>query len=287
MKDSLANLLYENGISDYGYDFLESIKALKYHSLDADASLIINVVNSSPYFQQLIFNNTRDIGLSDITSLEELDAECPAELNALMNIFSKRRSYRNFAENSITLKMLAALLKTAYHTYYQDNQKKRNIPSGGGLFPVELYYINLSVPELKPGVYYYNPDHLLLESVRYFEPGDNLLDEIFHVKYRTDMEYKNITGYIVLTGMLNRACFKYKDKGIKWAFLDAGGIIQNIYLTCGILDIGCCANGGYLDNELAKLLGLKGKAQVTISVIAIGSKSSEVNNEPDVNDTQS
>jgi SagB-type dehydrogenase family enzyme len=149
----------------------------------------------------------------------------------------------------------------------------RNIASGGGLYPIDLYFICQHVENLPKGIYHYNLHRSTLELVSDFVSDaefQKAVNRAFFTDAKIDIEYTNAAGYLIMGGVLNRACFKYLDRGVRWALIETGAVIHSIYLASASLQIGCCAVGGYCDDLVADLIGFTDKSQVALGVVAVG-----------------
>jgi len=52
--------------------------------------------------------------------------------------------------------------------------------------------------------------------------------------------------------------------------MDAGHIGQNLYLAATALGLGCCTVGAFFDEEIDRLIGIDGKAEITVYLGAVG-----------------
>src|SRR5829696_9188568 len=96
-----------------------------------------------------------------------LPEEVPASTKSFDGVLQSRRTSRGFSDGSIRLSELAKILFMSYGLT-RDNEGThfprpfRIIPSGGALYPLELYVYASRVEELEPGLYHYVPqDHPL------------------------------------------------------------------------------------------------------------------------------
>lgn len=269
----IINLLYEQNLSEHALDFLESSKMEEYDIMDYNFRLMS--VMSSPHYMDQIKNHSNELGI-----VEEVKLAC-SEMGMrsqnLHELNSARKSIRSFSNEPLDFKDLSNLLSLSYSITQPEDQQllplRRNIASGGGLYPIDLYFINRHVNGLKKGVFHYNIHNHSLELISNYDSERELEEAVaraFCTKNKTDMDYENAAGYLVLGGMLNRVCFKYMDRGLRFALIDAGAIIHSIYLASAALQIGCCAVGGYFDDLVSKLIGLRGNAQTTLGCVLIG-----------------
>src|SRR5207248_8439238 len=73
-----------------------------------------------------------------------------------------RRSRRPPGVGPLRLETFASILGAAYGS----ERGRRAVPSGGALFPLELYAVALEVESLERGVHHYNPFRHRLELLR-------------------------------------------------------------------------------------------------------------------------
>ena len=82
--------------------------------------------------------------------------------STLQDCITGRVSCRHFSDQPMNLSQLSTVAKAAYgikgHSYYDHYEfLERPVPSGGGLYPLELYFILRNVEEIDSGVYHYAP----------------------------------------------------------------------------------------------------------------------------------
>lgn len=270
----IINYLYDPGLSNYALDFLESSKMRSYEA--AEYGLRLNTIMGNEYFMDQIANHTSELGCPETVALPRVAAPVMAEQLAELN--QRRRSRRNYAPTGLTLAEVGQLLRLAYVVTDATNLERglpptRNIASGGGLYPIDLYYVNRRTQGLRPGVYHYHVANETLERLPGLEDSvalEEQLNAAFFADQQADMDYPNASGYLVLGGVLNRVCFKYQDRGLRFALVDAGAITHSIYLASAALGIGCCGMGSYSDDLANKLIGFRGTAQQVLGVVVIG-----------------
>lgn len=276
--EEIANLLYNDHLCDVTKDFLETIKSNEYNNLD---NKLVFQINTSDNFQELICNNTTELGNTKRYKLNEGDKINSDQIDLLKKIYSKRKSTRTYDKAGITFNELSALLKTSYYNvgdniFYNPKTKKskklhprRNIATGGGLYPVDVYIINLKIPEIPKGIYYYNVDDESIEAISNFEDDNQILGSFF-TKDRTDIEFERVSVFVIFVGNLNRVALKYRDRGILFTIIDVGALMQSFYIASAVLEIGCCGNGGYYDDNLHHILKLQSNQQMVLGTMTIG-----------------
>lgn len=269
------DLLSESGLSEESLNFLERTKLYRYSLLDFGQR--VSRVMNTPSIMNQIVKHRPEWGSTHKVPLAPDDSPLPyAEVLAALN--KRRASHRRLDPTGLTFAEVSQLLRLTYCITRFDapagTPPSRNIASGGALYPVELFYVSRRTQGLPAGVYYYNLQESALELLRAFE-SDEQTETVLHKAFLTDakdMDHQNASGYLVLGGILNRVGFKYQDRGVRFALLDAGALMHSMGLATGALQLASCGMGGYLDNEVNELVGLKGTLQTVLHVVMLGKK---------------
>ncbi len=187
-------------------------------------------------------------------------------------VMLKRRSIREYTGEALTIDEVAKLLYLSYGITgsfqfgEEDNvQYLRAAPSGGALYPIEIYPIVLNAENLKRGLYHYNVKNHLLE---FLKPGN------FRVRLMECVFYQEIIStasvVFVMTGVFDRTRFKYGERGYRYVLFDAGHLAQNIYLTATAMQLGVVTIAGFLDAEMAHILEIDGIDEAVLYLAAVG-----------------
>jgi len=196
------------------------------------------------------------------------EAGLPGALGALVR---QRLSCRRFADREVPLEALATLLHLGYGLLGTDRSgrlefPRRPVPSGGGLYPLELTVIANRVAGLKPGVHHHVPVVRGLEQVLDGAVPAGFLDYLF----MGQSALARAPAVLVVSGIWRRTLTKYGDRGYRYMLLEAGHLVQNINLGCLELGLGSCNIGGFFDQELAGLLGMDIVLETPLYAVAIG-----------------
>jgi SagB-type dehydrogenase family enzyme len=182
---------------------------------------------------------------------------------------ARRRSVREYAERPVTVAELSQLLQySAGITDRRDpNLAFRAVPSSGALFPIEVYPIVCDVVGLAPGVYHYAVQSHGLELLR---TGD-FRKEVFEAALSQEM-LLHASFVLVLTGLFARVQWKYVDRSYRYILLEAGHLGENVYLVATSLGLAPCGIGAYFDDDINRLLGVDGRDEATVYLMAIGAR---------------
>jgi len=176
-----------------------------------------------------------------------------------------RRSIRRFSGAPLGLEELARLL---FFTYGKTDRRGpfRAVPSGGALYPLELYVVALNVEGLDPGIYHYGVETGCLDVV---QPGESLaaLKEIVTWE---GIDIDNASLALVITAAFRRTTAKYQDRGYRLILMEAGEAAQNLCLVATSMDLGACLLGGFNDDLLSEFLGIDGVDEAPLLPVLIG-----------------
>ncbi len=186
----------------------------------------------------------------------------------LWQILQKRRTQRTYAPSEITLTDLSLLLWACQGVTAQAGPYYlRTAPSAGALYPVETYVATSRVKGVEPGLLHFDVRGFQLERLSsgpaVHDISNSALGQRFLAKAAV---------VFVWTAILRRNMSKYGHRGLRYIFLDAGHICQNLLLAAEALDFGACPVAAFFDNEINALLGVDGEEETAIYMAAVGPK---------------
>lgn len=186
------------------------------------------------------------------TNIEDLSSN-------FFTILQSRRSLRNFTGEKILFEDLSNLLifSSGVTGNYEANGKNKPAtkllayPLAGGIQCLDLYISIKSVEGIENGLYFFNPDGDILNFIK--SSCNYNYDQL---TLSTNIsKLSSVTIYIV--GKLECLGYKYGDRAYRFMLLEAGHLAQNIYLVGTALNLGVVASGGYIDDEIKKLIELE------------------------------
>lgn len=180
-----------------------------------------------------------------------------------------RRTSRDFSEGcALSLQQMSRLLGLSVgriETRASDNEEpRRAAPSGGALYPIGTDVIVFNVKNLVAGAYRYLPDVHGLQTVR---RGD--LRKALEPLLLDQPWMLSAAAIWVLSGDSNRVARRYASRGYRYLLLESGHIAQNIYLLGTAFGLGVQATGGFVDDGIKALLGLR-EGVLPLYLVAIG-----------------
>lgn len=143
----------------------------------------------------------------------------------------------------------------------------RAVPSGGALYPLELYVHAARVNGLTPGIYHYQPHANVL---RRFADGDQT------ARLAVSMAQPELalqaSAILFITALFERTTTKYGERGYRFALIEAGHVGQNLALCTAALGLAGTPIGGFFDYAIDDLLQIDGINQSALHLFAIGGR---------------
>jgi SagB-type dehydrogenase family enzyme len=199
-----------------------------------------------------------------------LPEDLPMAQRTFDEVMTGRETAREFGDGSLYLEELAKILFMAYGVT-RDNVNThfprpfRTVPSGGALYPLEIYLHATRVEGLSPGLYHYDPEDSNLDVLRTGDDSAALAKFLF----QSDLA-RSAAAILFISAVFLRSTFKYGDRGYRFILLEAGHLSQNAILTATELGLVAAPVGGYLDREVDGYLDLDGLDESTVYMMLIG-----------------
>lgn len=238
--------------------FHENSKVGRYSTTHTEAEIRAQMESM---WQALPLKHCVTVDLPEAKRLELSQARLAATMRA-------RATPDNLLAKPLSLQELTCLLYYAagiHEDRGQPDRPFRMVPSGGALYPVELFLHVREVAELDPGLYYYNPlEHRLARLMQ-----KDLTESLSACLVQPALPEDTAIQFFHV-GIFDRTVFKYSDRGYRFALLEAGHQAQNLALTATALNYGCVNVGGYRDRDLDELLGFDGLQRSVIYLTCLG-----------------
>jgi len=204
--------------------------------------------------------STKNSIMKRIHLIEELAYDGLTVEKAIVN----RRSQRDFTGEAMSLAELSHLLY--YSSGVTDKREGlRAAPSAGATYPIEVYAIINNVEGLAKGIYHYLIESHELELLR---EGD-FRNEMSRAALQERM-FKQANVIVALSAVVQRTQQRYRERAQRYICFEAGHIAQNAYLVATSLGLGACAIGAFYDDEFNRLMGLDGKNESVLYLLAVG-----------------
>ncbi len=184
----------------------------------------------------------------------------------LWETLARRRSLRQYQDRYLTQEELAVLAwATQGVTLSSHNYLLRTAPSAGALYPVETYLAVHKVEDMEPGIWHLYLPNFSLELLRGMDTRQSLVQACLGQRFMGEAAVD-----FIWTGILNRSQWKYRERAIRYIFMDAGHICQNLMLAATALNLGCCPVGAFFDEEVESLVGVDGIEEVALYLASVG-----------------
>ncbi len=239
---------YYNGL---GFRYLQDTKYYRDKPIKDDLGFLPSPPAAKSYFNVPKFQ------------LPEPDLELS---HSLWDCLKKRRSVRRYSSLSITSQELSNLVwATQGITERIGNHMLRTAPSAGALYPFETYLYLNNVEDFERGIYHLHVASFSLEQLK----RGNFSEELAQAALGQQMVARAAVVFIWSAVPL-RCMVKYRNRGIRYIFLDLGHVCQNLQLATTALGMGSCPIGAFFDDELNEILELDGIDETVVYLNPVG-----------------
>ncbi|WP_286070611.1 putative peptide maturation dehydrogenase [Stenotrophomonas sp. 57] len=197
----------------------------------------------------------------------------PAAFDALL---ARRATCRNFDwQRPLSLPLLARMLQrtfgsTGEHRVGEDLVfLKKNVPSGGGLHPIEAYLVVQNVEGLPAGLYHYRGDTHVLEPV----PSESTVDRDFVMDAVGQQHwFADAHVLVILAPRFDRTFWKYRQhaKSYRVIALEAGHLSQTLYLAATDDGLGAFITAAINEKAIERALSLDPVTEGVLAVCGFG-----------------
>lgn len=201
---------------------------------------------------------------SHASTVELPAAELPR--TPLEDVLAVRRSRRRFRGQPVSLEQLSALLNTGYGVTGRGpgEVRFRSVPSGGALYPLDLYVAASAVTGLDARLHHFDPLRGCLEVLG--PVGRSQLEPL-----TPDPDLVAASSAVVfITATFWRSRFKYGQRGYRFALLEAGHVAQNLLLAATVLGLASVPLGGFFDRQVNDLLEVDGLHEAALYLLPVG-----------------
>ncbi len=187
----------------------------------------------------------------------------------LYSVIQMRSSQPSSALMSITFEDLSDLLFCTSGSKKETAEKsaliKRNVPSAGGLYPLELFFFAQAVEGIPEGLYYFDAHQNEIVLV-----NDQVDYEKVAACYVSDDPIRHKNLIVFFCPVFNKTIFKYHNRGFRFVFMEADHQAQNMLLVATALSLRSIPVCGYFEYKLDELLKLDGYALSCVYTVGVG-----------------
>ena len=186
-----------------------------------------------------------------------------------LKLLQERKSHRVYKDAGITQEQLAFLLwSTQGIKSVRGNNYAtiRPVPSAGARHAFETYIAVFRVDELGKGIYHYLPMEHAIEYITTPDDFENTVsDSLCGQKWAGGS-----AAVFFYSAVPYRGEWRYGPDSHKVMLLDAGHVVQNLYLSCHAIGCGTCAIAAYDQAKTDKMLLLDGADEFVIYAAPVG-----------------
>lgn len=183
-------------------------------------------------------------------------------------LFQNRRSLRKYEQEPVKLEELAFMLWASQGiTAKSGSYSFRTTPSGGALYPVETYINVNNITDLEPGLYHFDVRNFSLNKLGNGESAEAVAAACLNQKFM-----ENSAVVFLWSAVIRRCMNKYGNRGMRYVFLDAGHICQNLLVAAEATGCGGCPVAAFYDDEVNALLGLDPAEETMLYTASVGKK---------------
>ena len=179
-----------------------------------------------------------------------------------------RASVRRYADKAVSLKELSFLLwcTQGVKMAMPSGATMRNVPSAGARHAFATYLLLQRIEGLEPGLYRFLPLEHALCPMR---TGAEVIKTFLPAFPAAPMVEASAATFLWCADYA-RMADKYGARSLRYLFLDAGHICQNLYLAAQALRLGVCAVGAFYDQVLNDALGMDGNNDFAAYAATVG-----------------
>ncbi len=195
---------------------------------------------------------------------------------AFDDLLARRATCRNFdPTRKVPYDLFAQLLQRVFAAQAEVRVSddltflKKNVPSGGGLHPMECYLIVQHVEGVDPGLYHYQAQEHALEPLA---GPDKPLREFVMDMVAQQHWFADAHVVVLLSPRFDRTFWKYRHhaKGYRVVALEGGHLSQTLYLSATEAGLGAFITGAINEVELEQAFGLDPIHQGALAICGFG-----------------
>lgn len=266
---NLVDIVYGGRLPDVGDAAEDYVEASKLHrdAMGWDAPGV-QFLEQTPAMHPVVAR-----GYRGYESRRAVRLPVPAEVTmSLAEACRRRRSADALTGAGITLGDLSTLLRTAWEPVGSTGprfgtQPRRPVPSAGALQPLDVWVVAHRVDGLPAGLYYARmPETGTAELV---DMGPCDLQALAEASLQPEIVGEAAVT-LVVSAMPWRQRFKYGQRALRFALIEAGHLVQTIQLVGSGIGLASRPLGGFVDDEVSRVVGLDGVDEVPLYVLPVG-----------------
>ena len=167
----------------------------------------------------------------------------------LEQAIARRRSVREYAPGALTLAEVSQLMWVAQGITSPDG--KRATPSARAVYPLQVWLVANDVTGLPAGIYRYEPKEHALALVAAGDQRDSMA-----AAASGQAPIEHASAIVAVIGDSALAATKFRGNADRWLGMEAGFVVQDVYLECTALGLGTVMVGGFEEGAVRRALGV-------------------------------
>ena len=167
----------------------------------------------------------------------------------LEQAIARRRSVREYAPGALTLAEVSQLMWVAQGITSPDG--KRATPSARAVYPLQVWLVANDVTGLPAGIYRYEPKEHALALVAAGDQRDSMA-----AAASGQAPIEHASAIVAVIGDSALAATKFRGNADRWLGMEAGFVVQDVYLECTALGLGTVMVGGFEEGAARRALGV-------------------------------
>ncbi|WP_208970494.1 SagB family peptide dehydrogenase, partial [Listeria valentina] len=206
-------------------------------------------------FKSIMFYNQSNLAsmMGETMPLQEIDnryviklpiSKSKRKTEPFLNILKSRKSTRSFIKHPLDLDTFS----TVVHYSFGISQRKINYegiktttryyPSGGGLYPINIYFYINNVSTLNKGFFLYQPySHSLLPIKSDIKAKDLFVGDA--------LDFENMCFAVFYEYSINKNFLKYGELALLTSLVEVGTMSENFDLVSTAFYLDTCAVAGF------------------------------------------
>lgn len=179
---------------------------------------------------------------------------------SLEEVLARRRTVRAFSGKPLTITQASQLLWAAQGVTSPEGF--RTAPSGGGLYPLEVRLLAANIDGIATGVWRYLPASHQLQ----LDYGGDRRERLIDATYQQSWVAQGAAVFAI-TGLSARSSAKYGTRGVRFTYMEAGHVAQNLLLQAVGLGLEAGLIGGFDDAKIRAILQLPAEEEPLYLVV--------------------
>lgn len=188
----------------------------------------------------------------------------------LRAIIEQRRSLRRYQETPLSLEELSYLLWLTQGVQRVTGRPAtlRTVASAGARHAFETVLLVNRVTGLESGLYrFVATQHALMR----LDAPEDVTEQLTGATHGQEHVRQSAVTFLWVA-VTERMSWRYVERSMRYLYLDAGHVCQNLYLAAESIGCGVCAVGAFEDANVNEVLGLDGVEQFVIYIGTVGKR---------------